>query len=328
MGAERLSGSWAAARRSATLAGETMSRRSLALLVSILAGCGDRAGSSHGAALDSSSSRAALEVVREPGPDGSPSSSSRAVAAGSADPRASAPRPAAPIAEGLRADKPVVELPVDGFGDAALSLPLGATTRRPIVVAVHGNYNRPEGLCETWRTIAGENVFVLCPRGVLREDSPAPPDQRFTFKDVASLEREIDADLAALRARYAPFIDDGPMVYAGFSLGSIMGVFVVAHSPARFPRVVLVEGGNDRWVPDALDAFVKGGGKRVLFVSAQPECASDAAFANARLEAAGIKSEAVIGAPIGHRYDGSVAETTRGALAWLLAGDPRYGTFP
>jgi hypothetical protein len=224
----------------------------------------------------------------------------------------------------LRSEGDFVALTVEGFGDAVVSVPNGATTPRPVVVAVHGNYNRPDTLCEAWRPVFGERVFILCPRGVERHDSPSLDDQRYTYDDFESLAHEIDVGLRALRARFGAFVDEGPMIYAGFSLGANMGVFVAGHQPDRFPRVILVEGGGNRWVPDVLTAFSKGGGKRVLFVCAQPDCAGEAPFTISRLEAAGVKAEAVIGNPIGHHYDGAVAETTRGALPWLLEDDTRF----
>jgi hypothetical protein len=228
----------------------------------------------------------------------------------------------------LAAEKPIDALAVAGFGEAVVSIPIGARERRPVVVAAHGNYNRPEGLCETWRTIVGDGAFVVCPRGKLRKDSPAPPDQRFTYDDGPALVREIDADLEALRLKFGAFVDEGAMIYVGFSLGAHLAPYVSSREPARFPYVIQIEGGTDRWVPDTLDKFSKGGGKRVLFVCAHPDCLDDVPFSISRLEAVGIKSEAVIGNPVGHRYDGSVAETTKGALAWLLDGDARFGRFP
>jgi len=216
-----------------------------------------------------------------------------------------------------------VPLAVDGFGEAVVSVPETADGPVPVVVAVHGNYNRPDTLCDAWRPVF-RGAFLLCPRGVPRHDSPSLADQRYTFETTTALGEEIDRGLAALRARFGARVDGGPAVYAGFSLGAIMGVFVTAHSASTFPRVVLVEGGTDRYVPDVLDGFAKGGGRRVLFVCAQPDCATDAPFTIARLEAAGVKAECVIGPPIGHRYDGAIADTIRGALPWLLEGDARF----
>src|SRR5262249_43822053 len=135
---------------------------------------------------------------------------------------ASAPRDPSSIP--LEAPAPFLEMEVDGHGTAIVSVPRGATSRRPVLVATHGNYDRPEWQCEVWRGIVGDRGFVLCPRGLARPDSPAADDIRFTYPDNRALEKEIDDDLVELHARFPHHVDPGPMLYAGFSLGAIMGV--------------------------------------------------------------------------------------------------------
>ena len=60
----------------------------------------------------------------------------------------------------LESDPPVVSLPVPGFLDAVLSVPLGARTPRPVVVATHGLWDFPEGVCDNWRSIVGDRAWV------------------------------------------------------------------------------------------------------------------------------------------------------------------------
>ncbi|HEY4106246.1 MAG TPA: hypothetical protein VGM44_20240, partial [Polyangiaceae bacterium] len=98
----------------------------------------------------------------------------------------------------LRADAWLTELDVEGFGKAALAVPLGATEPRPIVIALHGAADRPEWACGAWRSIAGPQPFVLCPRGVERADFAAP-DLRYTFGTTAVTASELRAGLAALK---------------------------------------------------------------------------------------------------------------------------------
>src|SRR5688500_18592409 len=40
--------------------------------------------------------------------------------------------------------EPLQDLPVPGYGVAVVSMPLGAREPRPVVLALHGNYDRPE----------------------------------------------------------------------------------------------------------------------------------------------------------------------------------------
>jgi predicted esterase len=220
----------------------------------------------------------------------------------------------------LDAARPLVLLKVPGYLEAVVSLPRGARGKRPVVVATHGNYDRPEWQCEVWREIVGDSAFVLCPRGVPRPDSPSPDDIRFTYESNKALERELDAALGALRERFADSVDDRQPLYTGFSLGAIMGVSIAARAPARYGRLVLIEGGHDKWTPDAVKAFAAGGGERVLFVCSQAHCANDARRAGARLEKAGVAIKVVRGPDVGHRYDGPTAAETKKALAWVLEG--------
>jgi predicted esterase len=239
-------------------------------------------------------------------------------------PLAPAAAPPPPEPAPLHADGPFVDLSVEGFAPAVVSLPLGARTRRPVVVATHGNYDRPEWQCEVWREIVGDRAFVLCPRGVARRDSPSREDVRFTYENNRALERETLAALAALRARYPDRADTEQPIYTGFSLGAFMGASIAVRQPAELPRLVLTEGGHDAWTADAAAAFAKGGGERVLFVCSQPACGNEADQAAKRLARAGVTVRVVRGPNAGHRYDGPTAEATRGALGWVLEGDTRW----
>src|SRR5262249_57017702 len=124
--------------------------------------------------------------------------------------------PAPPPPPRLDAPAPFADLPLEGFAAAVVSLPIGTSARRPVVLATHGNYDRPEWQCEVWRGIVGDRAFVLCPRGIARPDSPSPDDIRFTYPTNAVLERELDAGLQALRVRFADRLDDGAILYTGF----------------------------------------------------------------------------------------------------------------
>lgn len=238
-------------------------------------------------------------------------------------PVSKAPEPP-PQPPALTAAEPFIELTVEGFAPAIVSLPRGARDKRPVVLATHGNYDRPEWQCAIWRGIVGDGVFILCPRGTARPDSPSADDIRFTYASNQALEREIDAGMAALRARFPEHVDAEHPLYTGFSLGAIMGVSIAARHPGRYLRMVLVEGGHDKWTPEAAKAFATGGEARVLFVCSQPWCANDARAAAGKLTRAGAATQVVRGPSVGHRYDGPIAEAAKGALPWVLTGDARW----
>lgn len=202
-----------------------------------------------------------------------------------------------------------------------LSLPLGARKPMPVVIAAHGNYDRPEWQCEVHRPLFENTAFILCPRGIPRPDSPAPDDIRFTYATNQAMEQEIMAGLRALKQAYAPYVEDGPVLHLGFSLGAIMGVSMAARQPKHFPRLVLIEGGHDTWSNDNVKRFSEGGGQRVLFVCAQLGCEKDAQWAASKLQKAGISTRIERGPRVGHRYDGPIAETTQKGLGWVLANE-------
>ena len=211
--------------------------------------------------------------------------------------------------------------------DAKVDVPLGAREPRPLVVAVHGNFDRPEWTCSVWGEVTSGFPFVVCPRGAKRKD--APGEDRWTYAGSGSVSREIELTLAATRARWGAHVLEGPVVYAGFSLGAILGVSIVSANPARFPRVILVEGGHDGWTDARAQAVGKGARAagltpRVLFVCAQSGCVGDATPAKRTLLRHGVEAEIVSAGNVGHRYDGPVAAMARGKLAWMVEGLPGW----
>jgi hypothetical protein len=208
-------------------------------------------------------------------------------------------------------------LAVPGFGDAVVLVPIGSTTPRGLVVALHGNFDRPEWACESWRHVAGPGPFVLCLRVVLRSDSP-PGDPRYSYAGAPAAERELAAAVAAFKARFGPHLADQPPVYAGFSLGAIVGISIAPTQSVG--RVALVEGGQTGWTDAAAKRFRQRGGERVLFVCSQPGCLADSNRAASTLRRAGAEATVVDGGNHGHRYDGPIADATQTRWAWLVSG--------
>jgi len=223
----------------------------------------------------------------------------------------------------LASDPPIVPLAVDGFPDAVVSVPLGATSPRPVVVATHGMWDFPEGLCDDQRWIFRDRAWVVCPRG-----RPLP-DRTFRYDSADSLRREIDADVRSLAARYPGYVDDGAMLYTGFSLGAILGVAIITREPARFPRAVLIEGGEDKWTQALAARYARAGGQRVLFACGLRGRVPAAQQAASMLGRAGVDARVVLGklpdaGQFIHWYNGPIADETLAAAPWLLGGDPRW----
>jgi predicted esterase len=224
----------------------------------------------------------------------------------------------------LQSASAIVPLEVKGYHNAAVAVPVGATSPRPVIVSVHGNDDRPEAHCDVWRNITGGAVFVLCPRGIPRPDAHRSED-RWTYGwNGRDLEREIHAGVAALRTAWEGYVDPGPMIYAGFSLGAILGADIVLWNPARFPRAVLIEGGTTNWSLESAKAFRKAGGNRILFACGQPDCVKETQTGLHWLEAAKVPARTAFEGTVGHTYDGPVADGIVRSWTWLTEGDPRW----
>jgi predicted esterase len=212
---------------------------------------------------------------------------------------------------------------VPGFASAVVALPLGATAPRPVVVALHGNFDRPDWQCSVWEPIVGARAFVLCPRGVARRDVPKAWD-RWEYASARAVANELEAALLALRERYPAYVDPGPLLFIGFSLGAIYGAPLVQKAPERFPRVVMIEGGLGSWSVAAAKRYVKAGGQRLLIACGQPDCTARSKTLTPALERAGLPTRSGGSPRAGHTYDGPVAEVVAQNWDWLIEGDPRF----
>jgi dienelactone hydrolase len=217
----------------------------------------------------------------------------------------------------LDAPAPLVPLPVPGFGDAVVSLPLGAVAPRPIALALHGNFDRPEWQCDVWRRITEGKVFVLCPRGVARRDVPKDLD-RWEWGSLAKTKAELVAALAALRQRYPEHVKSGPIVFTGFSLGAILGARLIQDPELAVGAAVLTEGGYQGWTLAKAKAL-KPSLRRVLFACGQTECKNAFRYQLQGLfEKAELPASVVADVKAGHTYDDPVAALIAGEWPALV----------
>jgi predicted esterase len=238
---------------------------------------------------------------------GAPASSPGAAPAPSAQPGPSLPR------------EPLAALAVPGFRDAVVSFP-SRPEKAPLLVALHGNYDRPEWQCDVWRGVTQARAFVLCPRGDPRTDAPRSED-RWTWNAYAAVEREVDAALAAARSTHDAFVAPGPPILAGFSLGATMAARLAVRSREPYSRLVLVEGGNEGWTRTGAKTLAARAGARVLGGCGQPVCRTRFAAAGRVLEAAGVALHVADGGAAGHTYDGPVAAAVAAEWEWFVGDD-------
>jgi hypothetical protein len=209
-------------------------------------------------------------------------------------------------------------------GDRAfVSVPLGATEPRPVMVAVHGAGDRPEWACGGWRGITDAYPFIVCPDG-----APKSPDKR-RWSSRAAITRGVDAALPALRRRFGAHVAEGAMVYAAFSQGAHHGAWIVRERAADFPLVTLVEGGwGGTGQPGFAEGFSAGGGRRMLFACSTPGCAGLYARPREGLARAGVDVRIFDAGPVGHNLNGEVVAAMKAPFAWLVRGEPRWAGLP
>ena len=223
----------------------------------------------------------------------------------------------------LAASADLVELPVAGHGAAVLSAPAGATSPRPSVIVIHGEADEPERPCAVWRRIAGPSAFVLCPRGDQRED-PASTAPRFVFSSTEAVAEELRGGLAALKARYGAHVAAGPVVLVGYSQGAAFALALGLQEPSFFSRLVLVEGGYDRFTASVAARYAERGGRRVLFVCGRAAC-RDATEGSVHLaERGGVQARRVYAPGARPASDGPLADLVVRELPWLLGDDARF----
>lgn len=207
-------------------------------------------------------------------------------------------------------------LAVPGFSDAVVVVPPG---RGPfgVLVAAHGNFDRPEWECATWSTLVRGRAFVLCPRGRLRDDI-IPDWERYTYPSQAAMNREFDAALRALRETFGDRVARRPIAYVGFSLGAIYAVGYFRATAEPIGAAMLVEGGHSFWSSGAIRDFSRNGGRAVLFGCGQRSCVRDAQDPMRRLRDAGLDVDLASVPGAGHGYTGPIAERMAPAFERMI----------
>ena len=245
-------------------------------------------------------------------------------------------------------------MPVAGFAKAVLVSPVGATRPMPLVVAVLGIGDTPESQCAMWRELVGQRAFVICPRFTphlvpVQQEAPNPVQGLLGFlglqgdhapeanpnagavvqsgfrpTEVPEVEREIDAAIASLRSIFPKYVASGPAIYTGFSRGAFLGATLIAKNPSRYPRAIMIEGGQSAWTDATAALYAKGGGKRVLFACGQLSCVAESEPASQLLGRARVTTRIVHGEGEGHGYSGPVKEQIRAAFSWVVEGDTAW----
>ena len=224
----------------------------------------------------------------------------------------------------LRAPSWIERIALPGGGEASVTVPLGATTRRPILVALHGAGDRPEWACGGWRVAAGEWPFVVCPFGVASQKGIPEPSRVYMTAPLPQVRRDIEEALAIVRSKYSDHVDDRAVVLAGFSMGAYRAASLATDTPGRYPAVALLEGAyemiNLPWATSA----ARAGTQRVLLGCGQGGCAATMTSRRAVIERAGVGVRLLDARTGRHNLDGEMIAALREPMRWLTEGLPGW----
>jgi len=197
-----------------------------------------------------------------------------------------------------------------------VAAPTGATTKRPIVVGLHGAQDRPDWACAEWFGALGGRAFVVCPRGVPLADG-------FAWSSVDQIASKAEQAIALVRERFGPWVSDGRALYGGWSQAATLGALVLAKRPDLFDAGVLVELGHTPLDARGVASSIRQSGVRaVAVVCATASCERWCAAAKPAM--AGLAFECYSAGHRGHTFDGEVSKRVHDAVSFVEMGDPRW----
>ena len=197
------------------------------------------------------------------------------------------------------------------------AVPLGAQRPRPLLLAIHGAFDRPAWPCGSYRGATHGRSFILCPGGV-----PSAPSG-FTLGEPHDTALELRAAITALKARFTKHLARGPVVLAALGPGVDHALALALEEPSFFSHLVLVNGSVARLTPAFATRFGQAGGKRVLCVCSAGSCDADSDLRVQSLRPAGVEARLIV-AERGQGLDAAVVETLERQWAWLVSSDSRW----
>lgn len=193
-------------------------------------------------------------------------------------------------------------LDVPGFNAASHVVPTELhNDAKPVVIVLHGNFDRPEWQCEMWGKIASSYGWILCPRGT-RTPYATKAEDRWTYRGGAMrLSGEMLASLVALEETYPDLVTREGLVLVGFSLGAILAPEIIQLNKGMFPVVFFVEGGLSR-LERYLGGMKKNGVKAIGLAMSTPKNRQKAQRIQKRIKKKGFQFVYVDMRGAGHNY--------------------------
>jgi predicted esterase len=209
-------------------------------------------------------------------------------------------------------------LNVPGFNDAMFVSPSERSDDpRPVVIVLHGNFDRPEWQCDMWQSVASWYGWVLCPRGV-RTPWATEAEDRWTYRGGAkTVSSEMMAALAALEFRFPGAVTREGAVLVGFSLGAILIPELIQLHPDRFDTVFLIEGGLKQ-LDRHLLSMKQRGVERIGLAMSTAGNRQKISGIRMKIKRKGLVSVYVDMRGAGHNYRQDFSSTGQKALRYLL----------
>jgi len=177
------------------------------------------------------------------------------------------------------------QLLVPNFASAAVSVPVGTRWARPIVIALHGQGETKEAICEAFGAVVNAEYFVLCPGlGVVSDANT----QSSNCRSEDCLAEELREGLISLRKRFGRYVARNEVVLAGHGSGAARAVPIALQNPKVFSVVWLVDGGVREWATALSVAYAQRGGKYLGLACGDRSCEAEALRVTASARTAGL----------------------------------------
>lgn len=203
-----------------------------------------------------------------------------------------------------------------------VSVPLGASEARPIMIALHGGGDRPDWACGEWRGITSGYPFMVCPRG------PGAGDSGLGWSSPADTRARIAKAIAATKKIFGSWVQEGPMVLAGFSMGATQTALIARGDPKTYPRVAIVE---SAYAPEPAIAFAgpwaKGGGERAIFMCTTLGCEGPYRKAARNVAHHHVTARLNIAGTNQHGIWDEVVRSMRRDWPWVVDGMPGWEAY-
>jgi predicted esterase len=206
----------------------------------------------------------------------------------------------------------------EGRGVGVVAIPLGARTKRPLVVAVHGAGSLPEWMCSAARAGLGSHPFVVCPHSLANAGTLA------SWASPEELATAVERAVRAAVARFPEYVDTTEAMYFGHSQGAMIAPTALAKTGLHFRYALFFEG----LPPDAPTAkalLLRAHVERFLLVSGQGGWSQGHERLAKSFRGTSMASKHVHG-NFGHFFNEEVFAAMRRELPWLVEGAPAWQT--